>query len=266
MLQECGSRSSGPSQWRARRAWAVGIGSSSPRWWWMWAGSPPPDRLAAALYGDDPPPTWRKVVQGSVMRLRRALGEQSIETTADGYRLVVGDDQIDAVRFEHLVERAARLRDAGDPERAAFCLHEALALFAGEPLAALDGWEPGRAQAARFDELRRVAEDRRMLAEQVGLLAGAELVDLERAVLAHDLEPGPAETGAVAAAECPGRVSSPTGSTTATGSSGATKRRRTAWPGWPPPGAWSSWGRRDQASPRSPAQVSPPPSAGMAAQ
>ena len=33
------------------------------------------DRLAAALYGDqDPPHSWRKVVQGSIMRLRGVLG------------------------------------------------------------------------------------------------------------------------------------------------------------------------------------------------
>jgi DNA-binding SARP family transcriptional activator len=48
-----------------------------------------PDRLADALWGQDPPASWAKVVQGSIMRLRRVLGPGVIETTTDGYRLAV---------------------------------------------------------------------------------------------------------------------------------------------------------------------------------
>jgi DNA-binding SARP family transcriptional activator len=43
----------------------------------------PAERVAAAVYGEaEPPPTWRKVVQGSIVRLRRVLGRRAIETTA----------------------------------------------------------------------------------------------------------------------------------------------------------------------------------------
>ena len=45
------------------------------------------DRLADALWGDSPPETWSKVVQGCVVRLRKVLGTESIETTPHGYRL-----------------------------------------------------------------------------------------------------------------------------------------------------------------------------------
>jgi DNA-binding SARP family transcriptional activator len=61
------------------------------------------ERLADALWGERPPPSWNKVVPGCVMRLRRVLGAEAIETTGHGYRLVVPADEIDAQRFERLV-------------------------------------------------------------------------------------------------------------------------------------------------------------------
>jgi DNA-binding SARP family transcriptional activator/WD40 repeat protein len=119
------------------------------------------DRLAAALYGDqDPPASWRKVVQGSVMRLRSALGAESIESSANGYRLTAGDDEIDARRFERLMREADELTAQDDGERAEIRYREALTLFTGEPLVDLDGWEPGRAEAARLGEMRLLAEER----------------------------------------------------------------------------------------------------------
>jgi DNA-binding response OmpR family regulator len=54
-----------------------------------------PDRLADALWGEIPPKSWPKVVQGSMMRLRRALGPHAIETTSIGYRLSVPDGDVD---------------------------------------------------------------------------------------------------------------------------------------------------------------------------
>jgi DNA-binding SARP family transcriptional activator/WD40 repeat protein len=120
----------------------------------------PADRLAEALYGDAPAPTWRKTVQGSVARLRRVLGPRAIETVADGYRLTVGDDDIDARRFERLYQRAVELMGVGQAARAVPMLQDGLGLFHGEPLADLDGWGPGRDEAGRVHELRRQAEER----------------------------------------------------------------------------------------------------------
>jgi DNA-binding SARP family transcriptional activator/WD40 repeat protein len=120
----------------------------------------PAERVAAAVYGEaEPPPTWRKVVQGSIVRLRRVLGRRAIETTADGYQLVVGDDQIDVGRFEWLVTRGRELLEAGEPAQAVAVLEEALGLAGGDPLCDLDGWDPGRAEASRLGELRAFAEE-----------------------------------------------------------------------------------------------------------
>ncbi len=99
--------------------------------------------------GRTPPATWRKVVHGSVGRLRHCLGAQAIATVDGGYRLELGDDQIDVRRFERLVADAERLADVGEPERAALRLAEALELAGGEPFVDLDGWEPGAAVAIR---------------------------------------------------------------------------------------------------------------------
>ena len=47
-----------------------------------------------------------KFVAGCVMRLRRALGAEAIETTPQGYRLAVLADDVDVSRFEQSVGRA----------------------------------------------------------------------------------------------------------------------------------------------------------------
>ena len=93
----------------------------------------PADRLAEALYGSSPPATWRKVVHGSIARLRHHLGGHAIVTTGAGYRLELGDDEIDVRRFERLIGEAERLSVAGEHERTALALRAAIELVVGEP-------------------------------------------------------------------------------------------------------------------------------------
>lgn len=117
------------------------------------------DLLADAIWGDEPPETWTKVVQGCVVRLRKVLGPDAIETTPQGYRLTLDADEVDSLRFEHLVDRGRELLALAEPDRAAFVLDEAVGLWRGQPLAELDGWEGGRAETARLEELRLSAEE-----------------------------------------------------------------------------------------------------------
>jgi WD40 repeat protein/DNA-binding SARP family transcriptional activator len=117
------------------------------------------ERLADALWGDQPPPTWAKVIHGCVARLRRALAREAIETTRQGYRLVLPIDEVDAQRFERLVQRGRELLTLGEPERAAHVIGEALALWRGRALVELEGWNPGRIEAARLEELRLDAQE-----------------------------------------------------------------------------------------------------------
>ena len=118
-----------------------------------------PDRLADALWGDAPPKSWPKVVQGSMMRLRRAIGTDAIETSSGGYRLTLQDEQFDTRRFELLVARGREFAAVHEPARAATAFERALALWRGAPFGELDGWAPGWAEATRLNEVRRAAEE-----------------------------------------------------------------------------------------------------------
>jgi DNA-binding SARP family transcriptional activator/WD40 repeat protein len=117
------------------------------------------DQLAAAVWGGAPPGSWPKQVQNCVMRVRKALGSDAIETTAGGYRLAVTSNGLDTHRFEALVARGRVLVAQGEPDRAVPTLAGALALWRGEPFQELDDWPPGRAEATRLAELRRSAQE-----------------------------------------------------------------------------------------------------------
>lgn len=115
--------------------------------------------LADVLWGEQLPPSWPKVVQGCVVRLRKVLGTQAIETVPLGYRLAVPLDEIDAQRFDRAVARARDLLAAGEPERSALVLADALTLWRGRPLTELDSWDTARIEASRLTELRHAAEE-----------------------------------------------------------------------------------------------------------
>ena len=156
-------------------------------------------RLADALWGAEPPTSSTKVVQGCVVRLRKVLGQRAIETLPDGYRLTLSGDDVDARRFERMVRRGAELLALGEPERAAHTLTEALTLWRGRALADLDGWDPGRFESERLEELRRDAEElqldanlragrhREVLAEAQRLTNAAPLRERRWALLARVL-------------------------------------------------------------------------------
>ena len=120
------------------------------------------DQLADAVWGDEPPASWRKNLQGCVMRLRRLLGDDSIETLPQGYRLAVGRDDVDAGRFEQLIDRAGELLSLGAADRSRYLLDEALALWRGDALTDITDWSEGRIEAERLAELRLDAEELRL--------------------------------------------------------------------------------------------------------
>jgi WD40 repeat protein/DNA-binding SARP family transcriptional activator/energy-coupling factor transporter ATP-binding protein EcfA2 len=117
------------------------------------------EQLADVLWGEQLPPSWSKIVQGCVMRLRKVLGSHAIETVPLGYRLAVPLDEIDAQRFDRAVARAGDLLAAGEPERSALVLADALTLWRGPPLTELDSWDTARIEASRLTELRQAAEE-----------------------------------------------------------------------------------------------------------
>ncbi|GAA0799049.1 BTAD domain-containing putative transcriptional regulator [Spirilliplanes yamanashiensis] len=133
----------------------------------MAGGAPVPvDRLVDALWGDDPPPAALNSLQSHVARVRRALGgPDTVLHEPAGYRLAVGPDDVDAVRFERLL-RAGRL-------------DEALALWRGTPVFA-DSF--ARGWAVRLAGLRRTAREDRAAALLAAGRPGDALADLRELV------------------------------------------------------------------------------------
>lgn len=125
----------------------------------------PTTRLIDAVWGDHPPDTASNVVQGYVSSLRKALGRGTVETRDPGYLLRVERDALDLHRFERLATDGARALADGRPDEAAVLLSDALLLWRGEALADVVGGHDLQAAAARLNELRLVALERRIEAD-----------------------------------------------------------------------------------------------------
>ena len=137
-----------------------------------------PEQLAEAVWGDDPPPTWPKSLQGCISRLRKLLGPEAIRTTDHGYRLHLPSDVVDAVQFDRGARRAEELLTLREFERARYVATQALDLWRGRPLAELEQWDEGSAEAGRLTELRAGLEE---ISIEASLAAGHHREVLARA-------------------------------------------------------------------------------------
>jgi WD40 repeat protein/DNA-binding SARP family transcriptional activator/energy-coupling factor transporter ATP-binding protein EcfA2 len=117
------------------------------------------DQLADAMWRDTPPPSRNKILQGCIVRLRKELGAEAVVTSPQGYALRLAGEEIDAVHFEHQVERARELLMLGQHDRVAFLLVEALSLWQGEPYVDVEEWPPAQAEAQRLRDVRLEAEE-----------------------------------------------------------------------------------------------------------
>lgn len=143
----------------------------------------PSDRLIDDLWGAAPPASAPKILQTYVSQLRKALGQQAIETGPAGYRLRVDPGDLDLLRFRRLAADGK----GSDPEKVASTLREALALWRGEPLAEFSSQQWALTETTRLENLRLDVLERRIDAD---LAAGRdrELIDeLEQLVAAHPL-------------------------------------------------------------------------------
>ena len=120
------------------------------------------DELIDAVWGDHPPASAAKNLQSCVVKLRKVLGQETIETAPHGYVLAVPPDHVDAREFEAEVARARELLTVGESDRVAFLLEHALGLWRGPAFADLSDWPPARREAERLDELRLEAQEMRV--------------------------------------------------------------------------------------------------------
>jgi WD40 repeat protein/DNA-binding SARP family transcriptional activator/energy-coupling factor transporter ATP-binding protein EcfA2 len=146
------------------------------------------ERLALSLWGEDAPGGAVKTVQIHVSRLRKALGEPGvIATTPAGYQLRVGAEELDADRFERLVDAGRDALDGGRPDQASEILHTALALWRGAPLADLAGEPFAAAEIARLEEERLAAIATRVDADLALGRHGSLVPELQRLVTENPL-------------------------------------------------------------------------------
>jgi DNA-binding SARP family transcriptional activator len=146
------------------------------------------DDLIDGLWGDRPTASAAKNVQHYVSRLRKALdadgSEVQIVTRGRGYELQLPEDAVDAVRFEHLVERARCEAERGIADGAA---RGALELWRGAPLADVAEEPFARAEIRRLDELHLCAIELTIDAELAAGRHGEVIGRLEALLAEHPL-------------------------------------------------------------------------------
>ncbi|WP_067695012.1 BTAD domain-containing putative transcriptional regulator [Nocardia jejuensis] len=109
------------------------------------------------IWGEQPPADAANALQALVSRLRRLLPDGSLDGQAGGYRLIVEPRDVDAVRFEQLLDQAR----GGDDAQQAALLREALELWRGalmQDIGVQDS-EAFDAVVTRLDMLRLAATE-----------------------------------------------------------------------------------------------------------
>ena len=143
------------------------------------------DRLIEELW-PDAPPAGASTLPSYVSRLRAVLGSSAaIDHSPSGYRLGVALDQVDARRFERLVDEGRTSLAEGRAHRARAQLGQALELWRGRPFGDLGGDGSLARQADRLEDLHLLATEERIEAD-LRLGGGVELVhELESLVALH---------------------------------------------------------------------------------
>ncbi len=152
------------------------------------------DTLCEAVWDDRAPASARYLIHTYIARLRQALEphmpprsrEQVIGSAASGYRLLLGGDQVDLVRYRQLAEQGRSHLAAGAWSRAFALLGEAVRLWRDPGLAELGALLPGRSEV---DSLRRCWVDTTSQYVTLGLAHGQAATVLPAAEVLAAAEP-----------------------------------------------------------------------------
>jgi predicted ATPase/DNA-binding SARP family transcriptional activator/tetratricopeptide (TPR) repeat protein len=147
------------------------------------------DRLAEDLWAGQPPAHWMSTLRVYISRLRRALGEGSaaVATQPPGYRITLGESELDAGTFARLVATAREDLTGGRPEAAAAGLREALSLWRGPALSDVADFAFAQADVARLEEARLAAVEDRVEADLACGRHASLVSELDGLVAAHPL-------------------------------------------------------------------------------
>ena len=140
------------------------------------------DRIVDELWGESPPASARHMVEVYVSKLRGLFGPHALLTRSPGYVMEVESQSVDVSRFEGLLAEGEEALAMAEPKVAASRFIGALALWRGPALADFT-FEPfAQAEIARLEELKLMAEERRIDAE-LALGTSAEIVtELEQLI------------------------------------------------------------------------------------
>jgi hypothetical protein len=119
-------------------------------------------RLVDAVWGDDPPRTATKNLQVHIYHLRQMLGDANrIAYGGNSYVLRAAPEEIDAVRFDRLVNAARDALDRDDARQAVGHANAALELWRGPAFCDLDRVGFVVHEARRLSDLRAAAQELR---------------------------------------------------------------------------------------------------------
>jgi DNA-binding SARP family transcriptional activator/WD40 repeat protein len=142
--------------------------------------------LIEDLWASAPPRSALNSLRSHVVRVRAALAQGDagnlLRTEGEGYRLCIEATDVDAGRFEALIDAAARTPDAG----AAIARYdEALALWRGDAYAEFGDAPFAVLERIRLGELRATARERRTDLALAAGAAGELVAELEQRVRAE---------------------------------------------------------------------------------
>ncbi|HST17748.1 MAG TPA: BTAD domain-containing putative transcriptional regulator [Gaiellaceae bacterium] len=143
------------------------------------------ERAIDCLWGERPPARAANALQVYVHGLRKVLGADRIATSGAGYRIDVGEDELDLLHFTRLVDEGRSALEAGLAARAAEQLGQATELWRGEPLAGLEADAFHETERERLGELRLQAIELRFDAELALGRDEALVAELEALVRAN---------------------------------------------------------------------------------
>jgi DNA-binding SARP family transcriptional activator len=157
------------------------------------------DRLIDELWGEQPPETASTALHGFVSQLRKLLEPDRasgavpvvLVTRSPGYLLRVESDQLDASRFERLLDQGRKALTADDFQAASDTLRQALGLWHGPAFAEVADQPFAQTEALRLEELRHLALEERIEADLILGKVGELVPELESLVAQEPLRERP---------------------------------------------------------------------------